>query len=63
MFWDNDLNLCSGVGFGDIEPPKWGATVIRQYEAADTSGKGSTPTYVGQAVKTSERSYFNDNEV
>ena len=55
--------MCLGDDFKDIDPPKWGANVIRQYEAADISGKGSAPTYVGQAVKTSERSYFNANKV
>ena len=63
MLRDKDLNLCSGDDFGDIDPPKWGANVIRQYEAADTTGKGSAPTYVGQAVKTSERSYLKANKV
>ena len=46
-----------------MDPPKWGAAVLRQYEAANTTGDGSTPSYVGKTVKSSERSFIDGNKV
>ena len=55
-------SLCDLESHGDmagIDPPIWGASVLRQY----AEGGQEAPDYIAEAVHTNERSYISASEV
>ena len=55
-------SLCDLESHGDmaeVDPPIWGASVLRQYEAAAEG----VPDYIAGAVRTNKRSYSRSPEV
>ena len=56
--------LCNLESAGDIDPPIWGASVLRQYtKGGEVSDTNSIPDYITENVQTNERSYIAASEV
>ena len=55
-------SLCDLESHGDmagVDPPIWGASVLRQY----AQGENGVPDYITEAVHTNKRSYIKAPEV